>query len=320
MSKITLTVACDDFDFVRPLKDGTVRAEGLDLVFVDGMNNPERHALMVRELAFDVCELNISTYLIARDRGLPLTALPIFLYRKFRHGFIFVNRNAGIATPADLKGKRVGCPNYQPASNVWIRGILQDHYGISHRDLIWVTEIDEEIAFDSPDGVRIERMPAGKTMDSMLTSGEIDAVIAPLVPKSILAGDPRVARLFPDYKEREIDYFRRTGMFPIMHVTAVKQDTVDRYPWIMLSLTKALETAKHAAYKRAANVRVLPLAWGGTGWEEERHVLGPDPWPNGLGDANRKTLETTIRYCREQGLIRRDMTVDELFDNSPLGH
>ena len=312
-SRITLTIACDDFDHIRALMDGTVKPQGIDLVFITELTNPERHGRMVRDLAFDVCELNIPTYLIARDHGAPITAFPVFLFRKFRHGNVYINPQAGIATPKDLIGKRIGCPTMQPASNVWINGILQEHYAVPFRSQTWVVERDEDAAFTPPADIRIERLPRGKSVVSMLLNGELPALMTPQTPKPLLDGDKRITRLFPDYVEQERAYFKATGIFPIMHVTAIKQEIVDRYPWVPMMLCRAFEEAKRVAYQRMANVRVVPLPWFGAHWENERALFGPDPWTYGLGDANRKTLETVIRYAHEQGMIASPPPVDALF-------
>ena len=307
---IELSFAADDFEIVRPLREGLVEIEGVRLRFEPEMSNAERHGRMVRDLAFDVCELNASTYFVARDRGVPMTAIPVFLYRKFRHGFCFVNTQAGVRAPGDLVGRRVGGPNMQAASNVWLRGILQQEYGVSPRDMVWVCERDEDVPYAS-DVLRVERTDA-KVMD-LLLAGDLPAVIMPTVPEAILRGDPRVARLFPQYRALEVDWYRKTGLFPIMHVTAVRQELVDRYPWLPGRLVAAFEAAKRIGLRRAADVRVHAQAWYGTGWEEERQLLGEDPWPYGLGEANRRNLTVLLVYCHDQGLIRGIPPLDELF-------
>jgi 4,5-dihydroxyphthalate decarboxylase len=312
-NRLTLTIACDEFDHIRALIDGTVKPEGIDLVFTTELTNPERHGRMVRDLAFDVCELNAPTYLIAREQGVRITAIPVFLFRKFRHGNVFINPQAGIATPKDLLGKRIGCPTLQPASNVWINGILQDQHGVPHRAQTWVVERDEDAAFTPPADLRIERAPRGKSVVAMLLNGELPAIMAPQTPKPLIDGDKRIARLFPDYVERERAYFKETGIFPIMHVTAIKQEIVERYPWVPAALSRAFEEAKQLAYRRMANVRVVTLPWFGAHWEDERALFGPDPWIYGLGEKNRKTLQTVIRYTHEQGMIAKVPTIDELF-------
>jgi 4,5-dihydroxyphthalate decarboxylase len=156
-------------------------------------------------------------------------------------------------------------------------------------------------------------------MDTMLAEGEIPAMINPYIPRPIVTGDPRVERLFPDYKQIEREYFQRTGLFPIMHVTVIKREIVEKYPWAAVSLAKAFEQAKQIAYRRVVNPRVVPLAWFSHTWDEQLKILGPDPWAFGLGESNRKNLKTIIRYCHQQGLIDREMTIDELFVDTDPG-
>lgn len=317
--KIRLTVACGDYDIVRALKDGTVRADGLELVMLTGMGSRERHWRMARKLEFDVCEINVGAYFMARFRGAPITAIPVFLHRRFRHGFVFVNTGAGIRTPRDLIGKKVGGTNFQPAGNIWARGILEEHYGVPHQECTWVVERSEDVEFTPPPGLRIERIPAGKSLENMFAEGELSAMISPTIPKPVLAGDARVARLFPNYKEVELEYFRKTGIFPIMHVNAIRQEIVDKYPWAATNLVKAFEEAKQLAYRRVANPRMVPLAWVRSAWDEQLRELGPDPWAYGLGEANRKNLQTIIRYTRQQGLVGRETSLEELFVDTDLG-
>jgi len=243
----------------------------------------------------------------------------VFLHRRFRHGFVFVNTKSGIAQPKDLIGKKVGGTNFQPAGNIWVRGILEEHYGVPHQSLTWVVDRSEDVGFTPPKGLRIEMIAAGKSLETMLADGELPAMISPTIPKPLQEGDKRVDRLFSDYKKVELEYFRKTGIFPIMHVNVIRQEIVDRYPWVATNLVKAFEQAKQLAYKRVANPRMTPLAWVRTAFEEEREVLGPDPWAYGLGEANRKNLETIVRYTHQQGLIGRPMPLEELFVDTDLG-
>jgi 4,5-dihydroxyphthalate decarboxylase len=317
--KLRLTVACGDYEIVRALKEGVVKADGLELVVLTGMGPRERHWRMARKAEFDICEGNVGAYFMERDHGAPLTAIPVFLHRRFRHGFLFVNVKAGIREPKDLIGKKVGGTNFQPASNIWMRGILEDDYGLPHRQVTWVVERSEDVAFTPPKDLRIEMIAPGKKLDEMLAEGEIPAMLSPDLPKLFLKGDPRIVRMFPNYKEIELAYFRRTGIFPIMHVTTIKQEIVDKYPWVPTNLVKAFEAAKAIAYRRIANPRVVPLAWVRTAVEEQERLLGPDPWVYGLGAANRKNLETVLRYTHQQGMISRTWPLDELFADTDLG-
>jgi len=289
--KVKLTVACGDYEIVRALKEGAVEADGLELVMLTDMGPRERHWRMARKAEFDVCEGNVGAYFMERDHGAalageasvqrgnsivrapdtrpepgssaraPLTAIPVFLHRRFRHGFLFVNTAAGIRAPKDLIGRQVGGTNFQPASNIWMRGILQDEYGLPHRQVTWVVERGEDVAFTPPKDLRIEMIAPGKKLDRMLAEGEIPAMLSPELPRLFRAGDQRIVRLFPDYKDLELAYFRRTGIFPIMHVTTIKQEIVDKFPWVPTNLVKAFEEAKAIAYRRIANPRVVPLAW-----------------------------------------------------------
>ena len=198
MTKLQLTIACDPFETVRALEEKHISPEGIELLFQPEMSNPVRHRAMARDLAFDVCELNVSTYLIARDQGVPITALPVFLFRKFRHGNIFVDARSGIKSPADLVGQRIGCPNLQPASNVWINGILRDFHGLDHRNLTWMVERDEDVPFDIPDSLRVERITGGRSAIDLMLAGEVAAVYTPQTPPAMIAGDTRIGRLCPD--------------------------------------------------------------------------------------------------------------------------
>jgi 4,5-dihydroxyphthalate decarboxylase len=317
--RLKLTVACGDYEIVRAIKEGAVKADGLELIMLTGMGPRERHWRMARHTEFDVCEANVGAYFMERDHGAELTAIPVFLHRRFRHGFLFVNAKAGIREPKDLIGKKVGGTNFQPASNIWMRGILEEEYGLPHRQVTWVVERSEDVAFTPPKDLRIEMIPSGKKLDAMLAEGEIPAMLSPEIPRLFLQGDKRIVRMFPNYKEIELAYFRKTGIFPIMHVTTIRQEIVDKYPWVPTNLVKAFEEAKNIAYRRIANPRMVPIAWVRTAIEEQEEVLGTDPWAYGLTPANRKNLETVLRYTHQQGMIGKMQPLDSLFADTDLG-
>jgi len=259
---------------------------------------------------------------MGRDRGLPYIGLPIYLHRRFRHGFLFVNANKGFKLPKDLKGKRIAGTNYSPASNIWMRGILEQYWELPHRSTTWVTERDEDIPFDPPPGLKIEKLaPDGPSLEDRVVSGELDGLLTPSLPKPFLAGNPNIVRLFKDARAVEMDYWRKTQIFPIMHVTIIREEIVRENPWVGPSLARAFDKAKQMAYTRVRNPRVVPLAWFTSFWEEQREVLGDDPWQYGLGPVNRNNLETILRYTHQQGLISRPMTLDELFvDTDETGY
>ena len=200
-----------------------------------------------------------------------------------------------------------------------MRGILQEHYGVPHRQNTWVVERSEDIEFERPADLRFEMIPPDKKLDVMLAEGELPAMLSPNMPRRFLQGDKRIVRLFPNYKQVEIDYYQQTGIFPIMHVTAIKREIVEKYPWAPTNLAKAFEQAKAMAYRRVTNPRVVPLAWVRTAVEEQERILGPDPWEYGLGERNRHNLDTVLRYAKQQGLVKRDLTLDELFESTDLG-
>lgn len=311
--KLHLTLACGDYESIRPIKEGIVKPDGIELTVLTNMDSSSRHWRMLRNREFDVAETSMSSYLMAKNRNHLFEAIPVFLHRRFRHGFIFINTTKGIEKPTDLIGKRIGLKTFQATAILWLRGMLEHEYGVPHRQVQWVTELDEDVEFTPPAGLSIEKAGPGKDVEAMLAEGEVDAVLHPDVLLPFEQGDPRVGRLFPNYKDVEIEYYKKTGIFPIMHVTAIKQEIVEQHPWVPFNLMRAFNDSKQLAYKRMENPRIVPLAWYREAWEEQQQILGPDPWEYGLTDANRHNLQTAIGYSADCGLIDRRMDVDELF-------
>ncbi|MEK9646674.1 MAG: ABC transporter substrate-binding protein [Alphaproteobacteria bacterium] len=311
--KLKLTLACGDYEIVRALKEGSVEPDGIELNVLTDMDSSTRHWRMLRNREFDVCELSGSSYLMAKDRGQPFSAIPVFLHRRFRHGFVFVNTSKGIEKPADLNGKRVGLKTYQATAILYLRGLLAEEYGVDLKSIEWVTELEEEIPFDVPKGITLTQAPEGSDIGEMLSEGAVDAVLHPDIIDPILRGDTRVGRLWTDYRSEEETYFKRTGIFPIMHATAIKTEILEEHPWVATNLAQAFEQAKFGGYKRMNNPRVVPLAWFLDEWDAQRELMGPDPWEYGLTPANRKNLETLIRYSRDGGLISNLETVDDFY-------
>ncbi|HEX7229225.1 MAG TPA: ABC transporter substrate-binding protein [Candidatus Binatia bacterium] len=314
--KLHLTLATGDYESIRALKEGTVRPDGIELTVLTDMTSDTRHWRMLRNREFDVAELSMSNYLMAKYTGLPFTAIPVFLHRRFRHGFIFLNTSKGIRKPADLIGRKVGLRNFQATANLWIRGILEHEHGLPHRSVHWFKQDEEEVDWTPPADLDIQRIPPGKSVEKMLVEGELDALIHPEIIQPILDKDQRVSRLFPHYRELEIDYYKRTRIFPIMHTTAIKQEITEKYPWVAINLMQAFEESKKVAYKRMENPRIVPLAWFRSFLEEQEELLGHDPWVYGLGEINRNSLGTLMQYSREQGLLGRKMSLEELFINT----
>lgn len=312
--KLKLSMMVGDYEIVRALKDGTVKPKGIELVFADYPGTRAIHDKVAEGDACDINEFNGGAYVVQRHRGRDdFTALPVFPHRRFRLGFIYLNKSKGIAKPTDLIGRRVACRTLGPAANYWMRGHLEEDHAVPHRAITWVIESEDDASRQAPSDLKIERAPRGKNVEEMLLSGEVDAMIAPNVTRMIGEGDPRVARLFPNYRELEAAYYRRTGFFPIMHVTTVSSKIVARHPWVVESLVLAFEEAKQRAYRRLADPRSVPLAWYRTYWEEERRLLGPDPWEYGLTELNKRNYATLVGWVHAQVLTGARPALEDLF-------
>ena len=312
-TRIPLTLACGDYEITRPLKEGTVKPDGIDLTVLTAMDSTTRHWRFLRGHEFDMAEASCSSFIVARDQGLAASAIPVFLHRRFRHGFIFINTSKGISKPADLVGRRIGVKQFQATAIVWMRGILEHEYGVPAKSIEWFSELDETIEFTPPAGLKIHRLPGDKTVEGMLANGELDAVLHPDLIKPLVQKDPRVARLFPNFKGEEIAYFKKTGIFPIMHLLGIKQEIVQRHPWVPINMFHAFNQAKAIAMKRMENPRIVPLIWYREAWEEQEEIAGNDPWEYGPTERNRHNIDTLGGYCHEQGLTRQKFSFDDLF-------
>ena len=319
MSNIHLTLACGDYEIVRALKEGAVKVDGVDLTVLTDIDSSTRHWRFLRNREFDVAEVSASSYLLARDNGMEIEGIPVFLHRRFRHEFVFVNTKKGIRSPKDLIGKKVGVKSFQVSAILWMRGILEHEYGVPHKSIHWHSEIDEDVEFTPAPDLKWTRLSHDQTLEEMLVAGELDAVIHSDIIEPSLQGDPNVGRLFDDYKAEEESYFKKTGIFPIMHVMGIKREIVERYPWVPVNLYKAFDKAKAIGMKRMFNPRIAPLAWYRHALEEQRRLLGEDPWEYGLSDANRHNLDTLVGYSHEQGMLKRRWPLDELFLNVSQG-
>lgn len=323
MGRVHLTFACGDYDRTRALEDGSVTVDGVDLTYLR-LPVEETFFRMLRHREFDIAEMSLSTYtatLNALDAGEepPFVALPIYTSRQFRHGGMFVNAAAGIERPADLAGRRIGMPEVQLTACVWQRGILADEYGLPIGAPTFLTGGQERPGriekgkIDVPYSVS----PIGpdQTLARMLGDGEIDAFLGPRIPSSFSDGSGRVQRLFPDTVAAEQAYYRATGIFPIMHVVAIRREVYQRYRWVAQSLTKALIEAKAQAYARIYDASALRFMepWLNVHLEEARALMGQDFWSYGLGESDRHALATFLRYHREQGLSRTLRTPEQLF-------
>jgi len=325
MSKLRITLACGDYDRTRALADGRVQPEGIDLNYIP-LRPEEVFWRMLRHGEFQASEMSMSSYLIARDRGEPpLIALPVFPSRMFRHSCIYINTNSGIREPKDLIGKRIGVPEYQITTALWVRGILEHEYGVSPRQMIWFTGggeqpgRQEKIPLHLPRDIPISAIPAHKTLAGMLEAAEIDALVMAFMPSAFLRGAPHIRRLFADYRKVEREYFRRTRIFPIMHTVVLQRDLYDQNPWVAQSLYKAfcrsMRLCQEVLYDTNALACTLP--WLIAEIEETRDLMGENFWPYGV-ESSRLTLETLTQYSYEQGLTSRKLEVDSLFAPNTL--
>jgi 4,5-dihydroxyphthalate decarboxylase len=324
MSRLPITIATWDYDRVRALVDGRIRVEGCDVNYITmPVEEILERAFFHHE--FDVAEIGFSPYLIALSRGVaPYVAIPAFLSRMFRHSAIYIRTDRGIEGPGDLKSKRIGVPEYQMSAAMWARGLLRDEFGVAAAQINWVQGGLEtpgrrdKFPLNLPDGFPLVSAD-NKTLSQLLADGELDAVISARQPSCVGTGHPLVRRLFPDYRAAERDYFRRTGVFPIMHAVGIRRDVLDRHPWLAASLYKAFVQAKRLADAEFAEVTALKigLPWLTAEFDATREVMGNDFWPYGV-EPNRKTLELMARYSHEQGLAVRPVAVEEMFAPSTL--
>lgn len=322
MSKLHISVAMGDYDRNRALYDGRVQIDGCNPVYM--LLNPEEMFFRaMRSRDFDITELSFSSYLVKHAKGeSPYIAVPVFLSRAFRHTSIYVRKDR-IKKPEDLKGCRIGVPEYQLTAVVWARSILQDDYGVNPEDVTWVRGgIDtpgrpEKIKLDLPPGVTIEAAPAGHTISDLLDKGEIDAFIAPRPPSGAALSNPNVAWLFDDPTTVAKDYYRRTGIFPIMHVVGIRKELAEQNRWLPAAVFKAFGESKAKALELLADTSAtkVTLPFVEEQLKAARETLGNDFWSYGV-EPNRKTIEAFLHHHHAQGLSCRKVGLDELFHPS----
>jgi 4,5-dihydroxyphthalate decarboxylase len=325
MNRLRLTFSCWDYDRTRALADGSVQADGIDLVY---LMQPveETFFRMLRYREFDCSEMSLSSYVASLNAAEPpFIAIPAFPSRFFRHSCIFVSAKSGIRKPEDLKGRRVGVPEYQMTAPVWIRGILSDDHGVKVTDVEHFSGgeeepgRDEKLKLELPGAIRVTPIGPTQTLSQMIAEGEIDALVTARAPSSFHTQPEKVQRLFPSYVEQEKAYYRRTKIFPIMHTVVIRRELYQRNPWVAQSLYKAFAAAKAKAFELYRQSAALPamLPWFVAHVEETRREMGEDWWPYGLAP-NRHVLDTFLRYHHEQGLSKRRFAPEELFARETL--
>ena len=321
MHPLHITMAGGFYDRTRAIIDGSVRPEGVNLAYVE-LPIEEVFWRVLRYGEFEVAECSLAYHMISRARGIghDYVAIPLFPSRRLRHGFVFVNRRSGIARPQDLRGKIIGVPEYAMTAAVWLRGLFEHDYGLAPGAMRWrvggIEQPDRDdrvaLAFDAK--LEIEPIPAGKSLNGMLATGEIDAMMSPRIPSAFRNRHPDVVRLFPDYHLDERAYYARMGFVPIMHTVVIKRALYTREPWIAQSLCKAFRDSSRHCIERMLDINALPysLPWYLPAIEETLEVFGEDFWPEGL-EVNWPNVATLMQYAREQGLIDRLLPREELF-------
>lgn len=325
MSQLRLSIAIGDYDRNRPLLDGEVQIDGVDPVFMK-LVPEEIFFRAFRHAEFDVTEASLSSFAIKTSQGSnPYVGVPAFVSRAFRHTGIFIRNDRGIEKPEDLRGKRIGCPEYQLTACVWIRSILEEDYGVKPSDITWVRGgieqpgRTEKIAVSLPSGIRLEQAPPDKSLNQMLIDGDIDGFIGPRAPSAFDNGHPTISRLFTEPTAAAADYYRRTKIFPIMHVIGARRAVVDQHPWLPAALLKAFERSKKVALDRLGDTSAtkVTLPFVEEQLQAAKALMGEDFWSYGV-QSNRHVLKTFLKAHHSQGLSDRLLKIEDLFCNSTL--
>jgi len=319
MARLKLTLATADYDHIRDLSTGLVQPEGIDLTCLV-MQIEEMFFRFINYREFDVSEMSMGKYTaLASQDDKRFWAIPVFPSRIFRHSSIYIRTKGSVRQPSDLVGKRVGVPEWAQTAAVYSRGALMHQYGIDLASINWVqggvndAGRTEKVALQLPNGVKLERV-TDRSLDDMLLAGELDAVLTAHPPESYEHGNPEVTRMFEDFVPVETEYYRQTGIFPIMHVIAMKRELVEEYPWMPMQLYKAFEEAKARSVARMLELTAprVPIPWCYAHTANAQKLFGEDHWPYGI-EANRRTLDAFLQYGFEQGVCRRRLQPEELF-------
>jgi 4,5-dihydroxyphthalate decarboxylase len=305
-----ISMAFADYDRTRPLRDGQVKARGIELTSTNKWVGDFCKRPVYEE--YDAAEMSLSWYVAARERGEPCIAIPIFPLRDPILAYVYTRTDSSITRPSDLIGKRIGTQGYRYTINVWLRGLFKDHYGLSPEQVTWVTGEPEANGYVPPPEIRLELKP-GKSASERLRDGEVDAIFAPRVPKEFQERQSWIRRLFPDCKAQVHQLIKRLGYIPVSHVIVMNAGLAKREPWIATSLYQAFVDAQRVADEVWRTEKMLALVDSMFHLEEQQDSYGHDPFAHGLGPANAANIRTFVRYAREQGYISRELGLDELF-------
>jgi 4,5-dihydroxyphthalate decarboxylase len=319
MPGIQLSMAISNYDHVGDLVNGRVRPEGIELTAME-LPIEEIFFRMFSFSEWDVSEFSMAKYVSMVGAGTaPFRAIPVFPSRVFRQSAIYIATSAAIKGPEDLAGRRIGVPEWAQTAGIYARAFLQHQCSVALAGIHWVqggvnqAGRTEKVDLSLPDGVKIEQVH-DRSLNELLLSGDLDGIISAREPAGFLARDPRIARLWPDYRLIEETYYRQTGVFPIMHAIVIRNETLSRHAWIAMNLFRAFDEAKNNSLKRLSSIvnSRVAIPWSHEAYDHAREILGDDFWPYGI-EANRRTLDAFLQYCREQGLTQRTVAVEELF-------
>jgi 4,5-dihydroxyphthalate decarboxylase len=321
MTNLSLTLAIEDYDHVRDLMTGAIKPNGIDLTCLQ-FQVEETFFRFANAYEWEVSELSLAKFCSLRSQeNSPIVGIPVFISRMFRHSAFYIRSDGKIKTSADLKGGRIGVPEWTQTATVYARGWLHHEGGAKLNEVEWVQGgVNQPGRLEMgktqvPEGVTITPV-SDRSLSEMLLEGELDAVISARPPDVFLSGDGRLQRLMPNHREVELEYFQRTGVYPIMHTIAIKRDVYERNPWIAVNLMTAFELAKEKMVERMSDINVsrIPLPWLPDTYEKTKAEFFPDCdyWPYGI-EGSRKTLEAFLAYCDEQGVTHKKMTPEDLF-------
>ncbi len=319
MPGIQLSLAISDYHHVRDLINGRVRPEGIDLIPME-FPIEEIFYRMFSFAEWDVAEFSMAKYVSMIGAGTaPFRAIPVFPSRVFRQSAFYVATGASVRSPEDLVGKRIGIPEWAQTAGIYARAFLQHQCGIRLADIHWIQAgvnqagRTEKAVLSLPDGIAIEQI-RDRSLNELLLTGDIDGIISAREPAAFLARDPRIARLWSDYRPIEEGYYRDTGVFPIMHVIVIRNEMLSRHPWIAMNLFRAFDEAKANSLKSLSSIvnSSVAIPWVQQAYDHAQEVLGENFWPYGI-EGNQQTLEAFLRYCNEQGVTQRAVSVEELF-------
>ena len=323
MVEIPVTIACGNYDRTEAIRDGRVKVEGCAVTYLPLYPEEIFHRVFKFQ-EFDISEMSFSSYIRTVAAGpSAYTAVPAFVSRIFRHSGIYIRKGAGIEKPEDLRGKRIGVPEYQITAVVWMRGMMQHQYGVPPSEISWRSGGQEQAGrhertpLKPIPGLDLKPIPEDRTLVGMLRDGELDALFTARAPSSFLNREPHIARLFPNTRAAEQAYYKKTKLFPIMHLIGIRKLLTEKYPWLATSVYKAFCEAKALAMinLRDVNALMVTLPWLEAETHETAAIMGEDFWKYGIAE-NLPEIEALTKYIHEQGLADRRVKVEELFHPS----